>query len=551
MADIEKICRETGESFVISDWEQDFLKRMDFPLPEVSDRYSLKRRLAFRNARNIYKNTCDMTGESIVSIYSPDKPYKVYSPDVWWSDKWDPRDYGRDYDFDRPFFEQFKELKDEVPRLSLINMKGQNSAYCNLTTSNKNCYLVFGGDFNEDCMYSLFCMHCKDCSDVYLTDKCELCYDILDCNNCYACKYSQDCSNCKDSAFLYECRGCSNCFGCVGLANKQYYILNKPYSREEYFVKIKEFGLDSFDSVERMKETYTNFRLNFPHRFAHLIQCENCTGDNIINAKNCIDCFDLFGPAEDLWHMYLAGWGFKDSMRCNHIGHGSEVCYETLSSATANNCAFTFAAWDSHDVLYSKMVINNSSDVFGCCQMRKAHYCILNKQYSKDEYFEILPRIISHMKETGEWGEFFPMEYSPFCYNESVANDLFPMEKEEVLAAGLKWRDEETHEIGSGAEFPDSISGTDDSVLEKTFVCEKTGRSFKINEKELKLYRKIGVPVPHYAPETRNNIRLGMRKARKSWDRQCEKCGLAVISSYSADRPEKIYCEKCFLDTIE
>ena len=551
MSDLEKICVETGSSFKISDWEQSFLKKMGFPVSKVSHEYALRRRLAFRNERKVYKNTCALSGEPIISIYSPDKPYKVYSQDAWWGDSWNPKDYGRDYDFNRPFFDQFKDLEDSVPHLSLCNIKGDNSAYCHFTASNKNCYLVFGGDFNEDCMYSIFCMHCTDCSDCYLIENCELCYDLLDCTDCYACKYSQDCNNCNNSAFLYECRGCTNCFGCVGLANKEYYILNKPYSKEEYEIKIKEFGLNSFQSVEKMKETYTNFRLQFPHRFAHLINCENCTGDNIINAKNCIDCFDLFGPGEDLWHMHIAGWELKDSMRCNHLGHGSELCYEISSSVRPNNCAFSFAAWDSHDVIYSKMIVNNSHDIFGCCQMKKAKYCILNKQYSKDEYFELRTRIVEHMKTTGEWGEFFPMKDSPFCYNETVANDLFPMTKDEALSKGLKWMDEDIKEIGSGPEFTDCIEDVTNDVFEKSFICEKTGRPFRINEKELKLYKKLNAPLPHYAPETRNDIRLKSRKARKSWDRHCEKCEAPVISSYSPDRPEQIYCEKCFLETIE
>jgi Zn ribbon nucleic-acid-binding protein len=52
-----------------------------------------QRRLSFRNERNLYKRDCDATGKSIISIYSPDKPYKVYNQDFWWSDNWDAMDY--------------------------------------------------------------------------------------------------------------------------------------------------------------------------------------------------------------------------------------------------------------------------------------------------------------------------------------------------------------------------------------------------------------------------------------------------------------------------
>jgi hypothetical protein len=54
-------------------------------------------------------------------MYSPDKLYKVYSQDEWWSDKWNALDYGMDFDFSKKFFEQFSELMKKVPNLSLIS----------------------------------------------------------------------------------------------------------------------------------------------------------------------------------------------------------------------------------------------------------------------------------------------------------------------------------------------------------------------------------------------------------------------------------------------
>jgi hypothetical protein len=36
------------------------------------------------------------------------------------------------------------------------------------------------------------------------------------------------------------------------------------------------------------------------------------------------------------------------------------------------------------------------------------------------------------MKSAGEWGEFFPTELSTFGYNETAANEYFPMTEKEV-----------------------------------------------------------------------------------------------------------------------
>ena len=74
-----------------------------------------------------------------------------------------------------------------------------------------------------------------------------------------------------------------------------------------------------------------------------------------------------------------------------------------------------------------------SHDCFGCVGLRNKSYCILNTQYTKEEYEELVPRIIIHMMKNGEWGEFFPSSMSPFGYNETVATEYFPREKEEAL----------------------------------------------------------------------------------------------------------------------
>ena len=95
-----------------------------------------------------------MIGRPIITNYSPDKAYKVYDQEEWWSDQWDAMSYGKDFDFNRTFTEQFDELMHAVPHISLINKGCENSYYTNFALYQKNCYLIFGGSwYNEDCLY--------------------------------------------------------------------------------------------------------------------------------------------------------------------------------------------------------------------------------------------------------------------------------------------------------------------------------------------------------------------------------------------------------------
>ena len=76
---------------------------------------------------------------------------------------------------------------------------------------------------------------------------------------------------------------------------------------------------------------------------------------------------------------------------------------------------------------------DNTAHCFLCVGIDRKSYCILNKQYTKEEYEELVPRIIEKMMADGEWGEFFPASMSPFGYNETVVQEYFPLSREEVL----------------------------------------------------------------------------------------------------------------------
>lgn len=94
--------------------------------------------------------------------------------------------------------------------------------------------------------------------------------------------------------------------------------------------------------------------------------------------------------------------------------------------------------------------------------LRNKQYCILNKQYSKEEYETLVPQIIEKMITDGERGESFDPRIAPFGYNESLADEHFPRDKETALAEGYRRCDYEAPfpQIGEsivGSALPDSI----------------------------------------------------------------------------------------------
>ena len=171
-----KTCKVSGQPFPITQWDIDFYnkisptfdgKRYQIPTPSICPEERQKRRMSFRNERKLYKGVSASSGKSLVSLYSPDKPFKDYAQEERWSDKRDAMEYAREYDFNQPFTENFKQLVLEVPRISLHNQYRtlENAEYNNVGEALKDCYYTFGCNEGERNLYLSISRENKDTVD--------------------------------------------------------------------------------------------------------------------------------------------------------------------------------------------------------------------------------------------------------------------------------------------------------------------------------------------------------------------------------------------------
>ena len=262
---MQKECRLTKQTFEITEEDLAFYKKMGVTPPTLCPLERSRQRLAFRNIRNLYRRKCDATGKVLFSVYSPDVPFPVYDRDYWFSDAWDGMDYGREFDFSRPFFEQFKELFEATPAPYQSGFSMENCDYCNSLGNCRNCYLSFNMDYCENCYYLTNGVRCTNCMDCLGIVDCELCYECINCSDSYNLRYSKRSVNCSDSFFLYDCRNCKNCICCVNLTNKDYYIFNKKVSKEEFEKMKKE--LETYPAIQEMSAEFAEFNLKYPKKF--------------------------------------------------------------------------------------------------------------------------------------------------------------------------------------------------------------------------------------------------------------------------------------------
>ncbi len=543
-----RTCTHCSEQFTITDVDVDFLTRLapmiagqkiDLPYPTHCPKCRKIRRYAWRNEKNIYKRKCDATGKDIISLFSPDAPCPVYESEYWYSDRWDARSYGRDFDFSGSFFEQWGELKKLVPMpWKAISQSIENSEYSDNCSNLKNCYLCFNVGDCEDCLYLVDAWNIYDCIDCLNISDCELCYELLDSRDCYGTHFSYALKNCRDSRFLIDCDGCQNCYGCFGLKNQQYHIYNTSYSewvyrdelarllslpiheqKSQYEQFLSKSGYTGYNSINTWSENTMDS--------SRVFNSKNVSSSNGINSSEDIRYAHEIRDARLVMDMEI-WWDRMDRVYESHqIGE------------QASNIFFSTWVWGGvYNIYYSGYCINNVHDCFWCIWLRNAEYCILNQQYTKKEYEALVPKIIEQMssprhslrgegilgtdssslEERGkggevEWGEFFPATYSHFGYNQTMNMVKYPLSKEEAICQWFHWSDYEApfpkvEKTIPAKLLPETIDEVPDDILNWAIECEISMKPFRIIKQELEFYRKHNLPIPRRHPDQRYLDRL-------------------------------------------
>ncbi|MBI3619199.1 hypothetical protein HY213_04180 [Candidatus Peregrinibacteria bacterium] len=553
-------CSQCGSSFEVTDDDLAFYehispmfggKKCVIPPPTLCPDCRVQRRMAWRNDRTFYRRKCDLTGEMFVSMYAPDAKFPVFKQEAWHGDGWDGMSFGREIDFSRPFFEQWADLNNSVPHWGVAISKCENSDYCNYCNDEKNCYLDIAAEANEDCYFNHFTKYSKNCCDCTFVYHSTLCYESIQCYNCYGLRWSQYMDDCSDCAFCFDCKGCRNCLLSINLRNKEYCILNEQHTKEEYSKKLRELNLGSFRSLQNVFSIWKTMRIEKGiYRDMYTLNCEECIGNDLKNSKNCTHCFNATN-CEDSKYLY----DVIDAKNCydmNYSPYGPEASYEVTSTVGLKYSAFYMAGPYNVNCYYSHM-LQSCKDCFGCIGLKHKQFCILNKQYAKEQYEELVPRLIEHMRSTNEWGEFFPVRLSPHGYNETVAQEHMPLTEEQTKERDWPWRKEiesEQQERASNLEIPDSIQGADGAIFQNVLQCSTTGKLYKIIPQELKFYRQMTIPLPRKCPMQRHKDRNELRNPRTLWTRTCTKCGKSIQTTFAPERPEKVYCEECYLKEV-
>jgi hypothetical protein len=553
-----------------------FYERIAVPPPTFCPDCRLQRRLVWRNERSLFKRKCDLCGENNFSVYPPEASYKVYCFKCWYSDRWDPLEYGISLDFSKSFLEQYRELLTKAPRIGLFRQIAcENVDYANYVDESKSVFLAYSVIKNsENVFYSKNIDHSEWIFDCFDVSNSQHCFQNIGADKNYQCSYAYFSRNCIDCSFIYDCVNCNNCFMSTGLRSREFYFKNKPCSKEEYLKLISAFNFGDSRDVEALKNEFKGFYFGSIHKYARVVNVGNSSGDDLRDCKNTQNSFSTYNT-ENVKFLFRT-LNIKDSVDATNAGW-CELMYEFIGGGAQQSQRVRFCSYASRNLIDVHYVdlCNNCSYLFGCIGLKNKEYCILNKVYEKEEYKKLIPKLVDHMNEKPyldkngmvyKYGEFFPTEFSPFAYNETVAQEYFPLTKESAKSSGFKWKDFGVKSHNAAKEedtLPKDIKEVDNGILKEIIACAHSGScahqctgAFRILPQELEFYRRRKIALPNLCPNCRHYERLSWRNPLKLWHRQCmcdrpshshsDRCPVEFETPYSPERKETVYCESCY-----
>ncbi len=370
-------CLISGEEFVITEKDRDFYgmlspiiggEKLHIPFPTLCPRERQIRRMVWRNYDQLHKNVCAITGREIVSTYKPGTVYKVASLEAWWSDEWNPCDYGRKIDFNRSFFSQFHELDQSVIHMPSSVSKSENSTFTNFSVNNRNCYLCFRVAECEECYYSLLVIRCKNCFDCYDVTDSEYLYECVHVMKSYHSFYCTDCENCRDCYFLKDCVGCQDCIGSCNLRNARFVFNNTQLTENEYKIK-KEQTLKNLKDPHQTRANFLKYSIQFPKKYMTGYGNENVIGNLLFSNKNVVFGFEskdndnvryCYGTVHAKGSADMSfGYFCEKSMEICGIagGYGQIFCVNNINEGL--------------NLMYCKDCASNTTDSFGCTSLKK------------------------------------------------------------------------------------------------------------------------------------------------------------------------------------
>ena len=295
----------------------------------------------------------------------------------------------------KSFFQELQRLLYSQPLPETLIINSENCIYGDHIFNSKNLSYCFDTSASSDSTYLFDCHLVAGSADCDYTVESESCYECIDIYKCFNCSYIQKADNVRDAKYGYDLSNCHDVFGCVNLKNKSYCIFNRQFTKDEYEEKIKKYKKLPPEKVLSM---LAELQLRYPITQSAAERNVNSPyGNYVYDCKNCYMCFDT-ARSEDCSYLFDCGDN-KRSLDMTYSYKGCNNSYQVIDSLQIYHSNFVLNSQNCQDSSY---LINckGVKNSLGCVGLQYKEYCILNRQFSKDEYVQLAPQIKKVLFET-------------------------------------------------------------------------------------------------------------------------------------------------------
>ena len=590
-------CIYCGKNFIITDLEEGLLQKHRFKNPEHCPTCNFKLLNSYLNDKHLYNRVDSKNWKKIISIFSEDfnwkvidaKEYKKFILDDRWFLFWK--------DISDDIFSDFINLNKSFPKPArFIYPWLENADYSSHVGRSKNLYLSYCVFTDcEDIYYSLRVIW--NCKNIYNS------YNIVESSNIYNSKnvwksYNIDFSDTiiNSSNILY-CSDISNSQECIFSCNQhnsKYKIFNKQYSKTEY-LEVKKDIINKLKSKysEKIIKKYLDFKkTELVKECLSMNRNEKVIWDTIYDSKNSFN-IHIWNSIENSINVMTA-WDKANDIIINIINSVElgENCENVIWSCSfwvnVFNIFFSFSIVENSKFIYYCDDIESCEEMMFCVWLKNKKYCILNKQYSKEQYFEKKEKIINKLVSEKKWWDSLWLEFSRFPYNDTLSYDYFKINKiinfdksETIINKNSTWiitvlEDKfiskaildlgwekkiditfrtknkeinipENSDTILAKDLP-NIDEVNSNILKKVIICEESWRPFRIIEQELEFLKKKWFPLPKIHHELRIEKLVDSRPFWQLFMQNCDKCWENTPSIFKQKPEYKTYCKKCYKD---
>ncbi|MEK9157357.1 MAG: hypothetical protein AAB448_04515 [Patescibacteria group bacterium] len=542
-------------STTTTDEEAKWLKKFNVPAPKrpVLDR---RRILAgFLTGYQWWWHKHPLTGKPILTYVHPATGIKVLPDKEWYAQ--DFSSFGVAWQSSKSFFEQFRALQLNVPMLAQRNVIEPENSIAMGSFGDVNSYFSSSCESSKD---SFFCAWSEGpdlSAEIHNVKQVTQSYRIDDAFNIYNSRYVRDGADILNSAFVFYAKDLEYCFGASCKKHKKFIFFDKQLTKDEYAKEMQSIDLSCRSNVEQYRERFHKMLAEqtiWPQNMN--VKDEGSSGEYVISGTNCQFCYSAVGGSHDmLWCSHTSGDSYNNAF-CQLI-HNTSECYSCVDAQECTGCKFCYACGTSQNLEYC-MQCYNCEDCFGCVGLQRKKFHVFNKEYSEEDYRKIVAEIKKAMLAAREYGEFFPLSFSPVYFGQSAAVLYYLATEADGKTLGALDYDPESHgaigdlseahNLKTTKEIPDCIDALEvDDWAGVPVLDEHINRRFAFLKPELEFYKKYRIAPPDHHFVHRIQDMIQESNSAVFEDASCAKCHQTMLVAKNKSFPKRtIYCKACF-----